>query len=251
MTMLPAAPKRCPVKAWRRARADRTDAPAPSGGLTAAPSHATQLISGAGKESTLIGRRRLGGPALGENFCGIADQMRRAEAGCFERLRDRRDARPDQRTAVAADHLEIDLIVAGIDRRDHRMLAALADHGRGIGRQRGDADRYLVSRERNAARRREADAQSGEAAGSGGHRDAVERGKRQRGLLHHARDQRHQRFGVPALHRLRFHRDQSVGAGVEHGGGAGVERGIDGKDQHGGRLSIARAEKRATPQSRG
>ena len=36
----------------------------------------------------------------------------------------------------------------------------------------------------------------------------------------------------PRFMRLRFHRDQFAGAGVEHGGGAGVERGIDGEDQH-------------------
>ena len=50
--------------------------------------------------------------------------------------------------------------------------------------------------------------------------------------LHHARDQRHQGFGMAALHRLRFLRDQAACAGVEHGRGAGIERGIDGEDQH-------------------
>ena len=57
--------------------------------------------------------------------------------------------------------------------------------------------------------------------------------KRDAGLLHDARDQRHQRFGMAALHRLRFLRDQLAGVGVEHAGGAGIQRGVDGEDQHG------------------
>ena len=72
----------------------------------------------------------------------------------------------------------------------------------------------------------------GKAAGTGGHRDAVEGGKGDAGLLDHARDQRHQRLGMAALHRLRFLRDQLAGVGVEHAGGAGIERGVDGEDQH-------------------
>ena len=62
--------------------------------------------------------------------------------------------------------------------------------------------------------------------------DAVERGKGNAGRLHHARDQRHQGFGMAALHRLRFLRDQLACAGVEHGRGAGIKRGIDGEDEH-------------------
>ena len=50
--------------------------------------------------------------------------------------------------------------------------------------------------------------------------------------LHHARDQRHQRFGMAALHRLRFLRNQLAGVGVEHAGGASVERGVDGENEH-------------------
>ena len=56
--------------------------------------------------------------------------------------------------------------------------------------------------------------------------------------FHHARDQRHQRFGMAALHRLRFLRDQLACVGVENGGGAGIERGIDGEDQHGASLEL-------------
>ena len=42
----------------------------------------------------------------------------------------------------------------------------------------------------------------------------------------------------PRLIGLRFLRDQLAGVGVEHAGGAGVERGIDGEDQHGASFII-------------
>ncbi|MBR1126331.1 hypothetical protein JQ628_32765 [Bradyrhizobium lablabi] len=42
---------------------------------------------------------------------------------------------------------------------------------------------------------------------------------------------------MPALHRLRFLRDQFILGGVEDSGGAGVEGGIDGEDQHEGMLA--------------
>jgi hypothetical protein len=38
---------------------------------------------------------------------------------------------------------------------------------------------------------------------------------------------------MAALHELRFLREQLTGIGVENGGGARLQRGIDGKDQHG------------------
>ena len=50
--------------------------------------------------------------------------------------------------------------------------------------------------------------------------------------FHHARDQRHQGFGMAALHRLRFLRDEIACGGVENGRGAGIERRIDSEDQH-------------------
>src|SRR3954468_4760181 len=37
---------------------------------------------------------------------------------------------------------------------------------------------------------------------------------------------------MTALHRLRFERDHAPCAGVEHGRGAGIKRGIDGEDEH-------------------
>jgi hypothetical protein len=37
---------------------------------------------------------------------------------------------------------------------------------------------------------------------------------------------------MTALHRLRFLRDDAACAGVDHGRGAGIKRGIDGEDEH-------------------
>jgi len=70
-------------------------------GLTAAPSHATQAISGAGSAIDLERRRGLCRPAVGQNLGGVANQIRRAETRCADRLFDRRDLGADQRTAVA------------------------------------------------------------------------------------------------------------------------------------------------------
>ncbi len=112
------------------------------------------------------------------------------------------------------------------------MRLILADHGGGISRQRGQPDHRLIGRKRDAARGGQADPQAGEAARAGGHRDTVQRGERQAGLLHHAGKQRHQGFGVPALHGLGRLCDQPARAGVENRGCAGIERGIDGEDQH-------------------
>ena len=93
------------------------------------------------------------------------------------------------------------MVMPRVDRGDDRMLAAVADDRRGIGRQRGDADRGLAGCQRNAARGGKPDPQSGETAGAGGGGDAVERVEADAGFLHHARDQRHQRFGMAPLHR--------------------------------------------------
>ena len=124
------------------------------------------------------------------------------------------------------------MIVARIDRHHHRQRVVGGDERRGVGGKRGQADRRFAGGERDAARGGDADAQAGEAAGSGGDRDAVERGEVEPGALDHARDQRDQRFGVAAHHRQRFMRGDRAALGVEHGGRAGLERGIDGKDAH-------------------
>jgi hypothetical protein len=195
----------CLFEVWHRARANNTAGPARC-------------------------RRR---PAIGQNSGGVADQPGRTEPHGIKRLGDRRDARPDQRTAVAAHDLEIHMIVPRIDRGYHRLLAVPAHDGCGVGRQRGHADHRLAGGQPDAARGGESNPQPSKAAGAGGHRDPVECGEGEAGFLDDAGDQRHQGFGVAALHRLRFLRDHPVGVGVEHGRGAGIQRGIDGEDQHG------------------
>ena len=97
------------------------------------------------------------------------------------------------------------MVMPRIDRGEDRMrFAILADDGGGKRGQCRYADDRLAGGERDAAGGGKADAQSGEAAGPGGRGDAVERGKGSAGRFHHARDQRHQSFGMTALHRLRF-----------------------------------------------
>ena len=114
------------------------------------------------------------------------------------------------------------------------MFAILCNDGRGESGQRGQPHNGLLSGQRDSARGRKADAQAGKTAGTGGDGNTVERRESDTGGFHHARDQRHQGFGVAALHRLRFLGDDLARAGVEHGGGAGIKRRIDSEDQHEG-----------------
>jgi hypothetical protein len=58
------------------------------------------------------------------------------------------------------------------------------------------------------------------------------RGKRQAASLHDARDKGHQGLGMTAPHRLLLLRDQFARVGVQHGGRACIQCGIDGKNQH-------------------
>ena len=127
------------------------------------------------------------------------------------------------------------------------MLAVLADDGGGKGAQRGYAYDRLVRGQRDAARSRKADAQSGKAAGTGRRRDAVEFRERNARCFHHARDQRHQGFGMTALHRLRFLRDEVACGSVEDGRGAGIERRIDSEDQHGASVEVFQRRLNAYP----
>ena len=120
-----------------------------------------------------------------------------------------------------------------IDRRDDRLLDVLADDGRGIGRQRGHADGRLAGGERDAARSGQPDPQAGETAGAGGDRDAVERRKRRcrRRVITRAIS------GISASAWPRFMACDSCAISSlvsvsSTRSGAGIERGIDGEDQH-------------------
>ena len=112
------------------------------------------------------------------------------------------------------------------------------DVGRREAGQRGQPDRRLAGRERDPARRRDADPQAGEAAGAGGDGDTVKLGEFDLGGVHHPRDQRHHGFGVAAHHRDGLAGGDGRAAGVEHGSRAGFERGVDGKDTHGSLLRV-------------
>ena len=92
-------------------------------------------------------------------------------------------------------------------------------------------DHRLAGGERDAARGRKPDPQPVKLPGPvvTAIRSSAAKATRH---LHDARDQRHQRFGMATL----IGCDScaiTVARGVEHGGGAGVKRGIDGEDQHG------------------
>ena len=161
-----------------------------------------------------------------------AHQARRAGRRRAQRLAQGSEPRRHDGAAAGSEHLQVDVIVARIDDRDHRQRVIGGDKGRGIGSERGQADRRFAGGERDPARGGDADAQAGEAAGPGGHGDAVERGEFEPGALHHPCDQRHQRFRVAAHHRQRLMHGRRRLLGVEHGSRTGLERGIDGKDAH-------------------
>ena len=189
-------------------------------------------MSGAPRCST--SKRRLGAlrPRRRHQVGGRADDAGRAGHRRAHRIAQRRDARRNQRAPAGAEHLQIDVVVAGIDRGHHVRAVVLGDQRGGKAGERGEADRRLSGRERDAARGRYPHAQPGEAAGAGGDGDAVELGEFDVGQVHHARDERHQRFGMAARHGERLAGGDPAAVGVEHGGRAGLERGVDGKDAH-------------------
>ena len=89
-----------------------------------------------------------------------------------------------------------------VDRRGDDAGPGLAEQRRGEGDERRDADHRNVERQTHRPRHGEADANAGEGAGTGRDRDAVERRKSALDAAHDPFDQRRQRFGVAARHRL-------------------------------------------------
>ena len=134
-------------------------------------------MSGARRASTRLRRAFAGRPGRGQHLGRGADQARRAGRRRAQRLAQRHDPRRHDGAAAGPEHLQVDVIVARVDDRDHRQRVVGGDQGRGIGGERRQADRRLAGGERDAARRGDADAQAGEAAGPGGDGDAVERGE--------------------------------------------------------------------------
>ena len=164
--------------AARRARAGKAASAATPVSAAAAPSRATQSMSGA---RALLDRARRALAAPARPPPAYSPRCRRAAA---RRSPPRAAPRASgasrgatMRAPARAEHLQIDVIVARIDRRHHRQRVVGGDEGRGKGGERGEADRRLAGGERNAARRGDADAQAGEAAGPGGDGDAVEIGE--------------------------------------------------------------------------
>src|SRR3954447_6933865 len=97
-------------------------------------------------------RRRIGRPTVRKQLRGVPDQMWRTVTEGPERFRDRSNARPLQRAAIAADDLEIQLIMARIDRGDHRVLRILAYDRSGIGGQSGNSNHGPLRRKSDSAR---------------------------------------------------------------------------------------------------
>ena len=91
--------------------------------------------------------------------------------------------------------------MTGVDRRRDDAGARLGKQRRGVGDEGGDADDGNVEREAHRARHRDADADAGERAGAGRHRDAVERGEAALDFSHRFLDHRRQSLGVAARHR--------------------------------------------------
>jgi hypothetical protein len=149
------------------------------------------------------------------------------------------EPRRHDRYAVRREHLEVDLLVARIDRRNDRVIGARGDVRRREGGQRREPDRGLSGGERNASRGGNADAQAGEAARPDSDGDAVEIVEFAAGCVHHPRDQRHDRFGMAAQHRGGFACQDRAGARVENGGGTGAKRGVDGQNAHDAPLSVS------------
>ena len=141
--------------------------------------------------------------------------------------------------------MEINLLVAGIDRRDDGAVGTRRDMRGGKRRQCGQADRRLGGGKRNAARGGNSDPQSGEAARPDSHRNAIEIGKLAARRIHHARDERHHGLGVTAHHAEGFARENRAAMRIEHGSRAGSKRGVDGKNSHDGQARApSRDEKR-------
>ena len=131
-------------------------------------------MSGAPSCSTSSGGGSACRPMRRDQFGAGADDARRPGQRRPHRFAQRRNARRHERAPAGAEHLQIDVIVPRIDRRHHGGGVVLGDVRRREAGQRRQADGRLAGGERDAARRRDADAQAGEAAGPGGDRDAVE-----------------------------------------------------------------------------
>ena len=82
-----------------------------------------------------------------------ADQARRAGRRRAQRLAQRREPRRHEGAAAGSEHLQIDVLVARVDRRDHRQRVVGGDQGRGD-RRRAWSGRPPACRRRARCRAR-------------------------------------------------------------------------------------------------
>jgi hypothetical protein len=130
------------------------------------------------------------------------------------------------------ENLQIDVLVPRIDRDGDRGLVVVGDIAARHRRQRRQADAGLAAA---SAMPRAAAMPTRMPVKLPGPVVTAMRSMRGNGmsaLRMTRRDQRHQRFGVAAQHRQRL-RSPAAALGVEHGGGAGLKRGIDREHTHG------------------
>jgi hypothetical protein len=117
--------------------------------------------------------------------------------------------------------------VAGVDGGGDDALGFVEDERGGERRERRDADDLGLAGERDGLAGREPDADAGEGAGPHGDRDAIDGGKAAVDFFHHALDQRHHRFRMPALHGEGLDGDGLFRIVVEHAGRDGGKGGVD------------------------
>ena len=218
--------------AGRRGRADRAVSAGPRPARRRRPAARSRRCRarGAGPPPPAAARPR--GHARGHQLGPRAHDPGRSAGGGPRGLAQRHHARRQQAASTRAEHLHVDVVVPGIDRHHDRRVAFIGDMRGRQARQGGEADGGLGRRQGDAAGGRDADPQAGEAAGPDRDRDAVELAELDLGLVHHPRDQRHQGFGMAARHDAALAGDDGAGIAVEHGGRAGIQRAVDGKDTH-------------------
>jgi hypothetical protein len=130
--------------------------------VAAAPSRATQSMRGAARCSTALGARSLAGhaaaslPAAVPTMRGAPDVETRSASRNGVTRGETTVRPPGPKT------LQIDVVVACIDRRDHRKRIVGRDERRGKGSERRQTDGRLASRESNSTRRGDSDAQARE-----------------------------------------------------------------------------------------
>ena len=154
------------------------------------------------RRSSISRRMQAIRPELGHQPGTGADKTRRRTRPQHARLPRAERCAATAARGPRAEQLEIDMSMTSVDRGRNRGRSDRRRYRVRQALQRRDTDGWLVGGKRDAARSGDADAQTGEAAGTDRHRDAVEREEVEPRLLHHALDQRHRGFRMAACHDL-------------------------------------------------